>query len=263
MARRKLPHARAILTGASSGIGWAMALELARRGVRLVVTARREDRLEQLKSEVEGQGGEIHLVAGDVTEQSTREALLDAAHRQLGGLDILINNAGVTSIGPFQESSPEVLRRIMDVNFLSPAELTRQAIPRLLEGNRPIVVNISSVLGHRAVPKKSEYCASKFAVHGFSDALRAELKPQGIDVLLISPTTTKSEIFDVALGNQDKSDLGWLKLGAYKASTVARISARAIRKGRQEVIISPGGKALVWADRICPPIVNRLIARFA
>ena len=81
--------------------------------------------------------------------------------------------------------------------------------------------------------------------------------------MLISPTTTKSEIFDVAMGDSDKSELGWLRLGAYKASTVAKITARAIRKGRHEVIISPGGKALVWADRICPPFMNRMMARFA
>lgn len=263
MARRKISAARTVLTGASSGIGRAMAVELSKRGARLVVTARRQERLDELKQEVQRQGGEIHLVAGDVSNPELRNRLLETAESELGGLDILINNAGVTSIGEFRNSTPEYLQRIMAVNFFAPAELTRQAIPMLDRGNRPIVVNVGSVLGHRAVPKKSEYCASKFALHGFSDALRAELAPQGIDVLLLSPTTTKTEIFDVALGESDKSDLSWLKMGAYKASTVARIAASAIRKGRHEVIISPGGKALVWADRLCPPFMNRMIAKFA
>jgi len=263
MARRKINGARTVLTGASSGIGRAMAVELAKRGARLVVTARRQERLDELKDEVEQQDGEIHLVAGDVSDPQLRSRLLNTAQDQLGGLDILINNAGVTAIGEFRDSTAEFFERIMAVNFFAPVELTRQALPMLDQGNRPIIVNVGSVLGHRAVPKKSEYCASKFALHGFSDALRAELSPKGIDVLLLSPTTTKTEIFDVAMGDSDKSELGWLKMGAYKASTVARIAARAIRKGRHEVIISPGGKALVWADRLCPPFMNRMIAKFA
>jgi short-subunit dehydrogenase len=263
MGRRKINGARTVLTGASSGIGRAIAVEMARRGARLVVTARRQDRLDELKEEVEQQGGEIHLVVGDVTDPDLRTQLLEAAQSNLGGLDILINNAGVTAIGEFRDSKPEYLERIMAVNFFAPVELIRKSLPMLDSGNRPIIVNMSSVLGHRAVPKKTEYCTSKFALHGFSDALRAELSPQGIDVLLISPTTTKSEIFDVAMGDLDKSDLGWLKLGAYKASTVARITARAIRRGRHEVIISPGGKALVWADCLCPSFMNRMIAKFA
>lgn len=263
MARRKISGARTVLTGASSGIGRAIAIEMARRGARLVVTARRQDRLDELKEEVEQEGGEIHLVCGDVTGAELRTRLLGTAQEELGGLDVLINNAGVTAIGEFRDSKPEYLQRIMAVNFFAPAELIRAALPMLDAGKRPIIVNVSSVLGHRAVPKKTEYCTSKFALHGFSDALRAELSPQGVDVLLISPTTTKSEIFDVAMGDSDKSELGWLRLGAYKSSTVAKITARAIRRGRHEVIISPGGKSLVWADRICPPFMNRMMARFA
>lgn len=263
MARRKINGARTVLTGASSGIGRAMAVELAKRGARLVVTARRQERLDELKDEVEQQGREIHLVAGDVSDPQLRSRLLNTAQNELGGLDILINNAGVTAIGEFRDSTAEFFERIMAVNFFAPVELTRQALPMLDQGNRPIIVNVGSVLGHRAVPKKSEYCASKFALHGFSDALRAELAPKRIDLLLLSPTTTKTEIFDVAMGDSDKSELGWLKMGAYKASTVARIAARAIRKGRHEVIISPGGKALVWADRLCPPFMDRMIAKFA
>jgi short-subunit dehydrogenase len=117
------------------------------------------------------------------------------------------------------------------------------------------------VLGHRAVPNKSEYCAAKFALHGFSDALRAELVKTGIDVLLVSPSTTQTEFFDNVL--ETKANLPWLAAGAQSASAVARAITRAIRRGRQEIILTPGGKALVWADRLCPPLVNRLVAFFA
>jgi short-subunit dehydrogenase len=185
---------------------------------------------------------------------------LTVATEEFGGLDILVNNAGVGAIGLFADAGPDRLQRIMDINFFAPVELIRSAIPMLRNGNQPIIVNVSSVLGHRAVPKKSEYCASKFALHGFSDALRAELSADGIDVLLVSPSTTQSEFFDNVL--EDNARLPWLKLGGMRADRVARKTVRAIAKGRQEIILTPGGKMLVWCDRLCPPLVNRLVARF-
>jgi short-subunit dehydrogenase len=148
----------------------------------------------------------------------------------------------------------------MELTFFAPVELIRSALPLLQAGQKPIIVNVASVLGHRAVPKKSEYCASKFALHGMSDALRAEFARLGIDVLLVSPSTTLTEFFDVAQG--DKHKLPWLKIPGMTADDVARQTLKAIRAGRHEVILSPGGKLLVWFDRLCPPLVNRLVARW-
>ncbi len=260
MARRKLAGKRAIVTGASSGIGREIAWQLARRKVALLLTARREDRLSVLAHKLRAEGARVHFVAGDITDASLRARLLADVQREYGGLDILINNAGVGAIGQFADARPDRLRRLMEVNFFAPVELIRDALPVLRDGRRPIIVNISSVLGHRAVPKKSEYCASKFALHGFSDALRAELVSDGIDVLLVSPSTTKSEFFDSVLEHRDQ--LPWLKLGGMEADDVARKTVRAIASGRQEIILTLGGKLLVWCDRLCPPLVNRLVARF-
>lgn len=260
MARRKLPGKRAIVTGASSGIGRELVLELARHGVRQVITARREDRLRELVGEVEKLGGEAHIVVGDIVDAALRQQLLDAAEEHLGGLDLLVNNAGVGAIGPFAQADEARLRRVMEVNFFAPVELIRHALPILARGERPMIVNVASVLGHRAVPKKSEYSASKFALHGFSDSLRAELAPSGIDVLIVSPSTTATEFFDNVLEKQ--ADLPWLKLGAMKSRTVARKAVSAIRRGKHEIILTPGGVGLVWADRLFPPIINRLVARF-
>jgi short-subunit dehydrogenase len=249
------------VTGASSGIGREIALELARHGARIVVTARRESRLEPLVDELSSLGAEAHYVAGDITDPVLRQQILQTAHDRLGGLDILVNNAGIGAIGNFVDSDAGILRRIMEVNFFSPVELTRGAIPLLRNGRRPIVVNVSSVLGHRAIPKKSEYCASKFALHGFSDSLRAELAPLGIDVLLVSPSTTESEFFEKATG--DQSQLPWLSFGKMSARSVARKAVRAMRWGRHEIILTPGGKLLVWFDRLCPPLINWVVAKFA
>ncbi len=260
MARRKIAESRTLVTGASSGIGREICLRLVRQGARVLATARREDRLAQLSDACRDLAGEIRVLPGDITEPTHRQALLDCMKAEFGGLDILINNAGISGIGPFLEADESRLRKIMEVNFFAPLELIRSAGPLLREGNKPIIVNVSSVLGHRSVPKKTEYCASKFALHGFSDALRCELVAEKIDVLIVSPSTTSTEIFDQAMG--DKNDLPWRNLGPDKPARVASATVRAIRRGRHEVILTPGGKLLVWADRLCPPFVNRMVAYF-
>lgn len=261
MATRRLQNARVLLTGASAGIGRELALRLAAKKSQLVLTARRDDRLEELADEIEKtHGTKPNWIAGDITDSDHRQSLLEACQSELGGLDVLINNAGVGAIGTFENASADRLRKVMEVNFFAPVELTRAALPLLREGNRPIIVNVSSVLGHRAVPKKSEYCASKFAIHGFSDALRAELSSTGIDVLLASPSTTKTEFFENALEKEE--ELPWLALGGQNPRTVARSIVRAIGWGRHEIILTPGGKLLVWLDRLCPPLMDRLVAWF-
>ena len=260
MSRRTIEGKRAVVTGASSGIGREMARELSRRGADIVVTARREDRLRAMVDELRAGGRKAEFVAGDIVQPEVREAVLDAAKSKLGGLDILVNNAGVGAAGPFAQASPERLRRIMEVNFFAPAELTRIAVPLLKSGNRPIVVNISSILGHRAVPNKSEYCASKFALHGLSDALRSELAHDGIDVLLVSPSTTESEFFDSVL--ERTAEPKWFGMKRMPAEAVARKAVQAIMRGRHEIILTPFGRAVVWVDRLCPPLADRLVARF-
>jgi short-subunit dehydrogenase len=250
---------RTILTGASSGIGLALARLLAKRGARLVLSARREERLTQLVDELKQGGGEAVAVAGDVTADEVRRELMETAKSQLGGLDCLINNAGIGGIGNFIDNDEARLRRIMEVNFFAPLELTRLAIPELRQGSKPILVNVASVLGHRAVPKKSEYCASKFALHGFSDSLRSELAPEHIDVLIVSPSTTETEFFDVAIG--DKRKLPWLAKGQ-PPETVARAAVRAIERGLHEIILTAGGKGMVWFDRLMPTITDNLVTRY-
>ncbi len=259
MPRRSLSNLRVLVTGASSGIGRELVLELARQGSRVVAMARREERLSELQKEASSRGQSIHIFPGDVTDARFRLAALDFCQEKLGGLDGLVNNAGIGAIGPFEQADEERLRKIMEVNFFAPVEFSRAALPMLKRGNKPIIVNVSSVLGHRAVPSKSEYCASKFALHGFSDALRAELSRDKMDVLLVSPSTTHSEFFDHVLGNKGKPRG---RLGAMTPAKVARRIAWAMRSGRHEIILPVGGRLLVWLDRLCPPLADRLVAWF-
>lgn len=261
MARRPIAGIRGLLTGASSGIGRELALQLAGQGARLLLTARRAVQLDELVGEIRGRGGEAVAVAGDVTDPQLRGRLAQAAREELGGLDLLVNNAGVGAYGPFAEAGDQRLRQVMEVNFFAPAELIRQLLPLLRLGQRPMIVNVGSVLGHRAVPNKSEYCASKFALHGLSDALRAELAGCGIDVLLISASTTRTEFFENALDG--RNDATGLAAGGASAASVARHTIRAIRRGRHEIVLSVGGKGLVWLDRLWPTLANRIVARFA
>lgn len=257
----------AIVTGASSGIGKEICRLLVQRGTIVVATARREQRLIELQQSLAAQTstsagpemGELHRVAGDITDPAVRTEVIAMAEQIGGGqLDLLINNAGVGALGAFEQASPERLRRVMEVNFFAPVELSRAALPLLHRGRNPVLCNISSVLGHRAVPGKSEYCASKFALHGWSDALRAELHPSGIQVTLVSPSTTRSEFFDAVIdtpqGTASRS------LGSWKPERVARATLAAIAARRSEVILSLPGKAFVYADRLAPPLVNFAVA---
>ncbi len=256
--RRRLENCRVLITGASSGIGRALAHQFARKQARILLLARREARLQEVKREVERLGGTAIFSVGDVTSPSVRQTVVELCNRQFGGLDLLVNNAGIGAIGTFEDSNADRLRQIMDVNFFAPVELIRLTLPLLRKSQTAAIVNICSVLGHRAVPLKSEYCASKFALHGFSDALRAELVSDGIDVILVSPSTTESEFFDQI--NDDPS--ARKRRSGMSPDRVASATMRAIEKRRHEVIFPFEGKALVWLDRYWPSLADRIVARF-
>ncbi len=253
MTRRNIAGLRTIVTGATSGIGRALAIELVRQGAYVLAMGRRKERLLELESVV-ATADRFAWLAGDVTKAADRAAAIDLCRTRFGGLDALVNNAGIGALGPFAEADEQRLRRVMEVNLFAPAEFIREALPQLRASRTPIVINVGSVLGHRAVPGKSEYCASKFALHGLSDALRIELGREGIDVLLVSPSTTESEFFETA--GAAKSPRGM------SAESVARRIVAGMRHGRREIILSAGGKALVWLDRLFPPLADWIIARW-
>lgn len=259
MARRAIEGTRFLVTGASAGIGRELARQLVQQGGRVIVAARRSDLLEGLCEELAGASGKIHAVAGDVTLPEIRQKLIDAATSHYGGLDVLVNNAGQGAIGRFGESSDDRLDQVMRLNFFAPVELIRESLPLLRQGRQPMIVNMGSVLGHVAAPRKSEYCASKFALHGFSDSLRVELRPAGIDVLHVCPSTTQSDFFDVAIGEHRRRHRLAI---APSAAWVARKTIAAVRRGRQEIVLTFMGKIAVWSDRLAPGLTSYLISRF-
>ena len=190
--RRSLTGARILITGASQGIGRALAVEAARQGMRVLAAARSQQLLQELADEVRGEGHVLETVQADVTSPEDRQHMAEAALRFFGGLDILVNNAGIGATGHFADAEPDRLRKIMEVNFFGLTETTRVLLPILKKGTNPAIVNISSIAGKRGIPARSDYSASKFAVQGFSEALRAELAKDGVDVLVVCPGLTQT-----------------------------------------------------------------------
>jgi short-subunit dehydrogenase len=260
MARREITGLRTIVTGASSGIGRAIAVELARQGARLILTARREARLREICEEIRAAGGVCELLAGDITDPAARQAAIEATTTAYGGLDLLVNNAGVGAIGRFDEADPARLRRLMEVNFFAAVEMIRDCLPALKAGTTPMIVNVASILGQRGIPLHSEYCASKFALRGFSQSLRTELLRDGIDLLIVSPGTTETDFFDHLV--EKKNEVPWKVSRGVPAERVARSTVKAIRKGKHEIIPSFKGKLLCFLNRASTLLVDRLMARY-
>ena len=261
MAKRSFANKRVLLTGAGSGIGWYLASELVRAGAYVVVTGRRAERLQQLRRAFGNPQKRLIALPGDISEPQHRRELVATTIEQLGGIDIVINNAGIGAIGNFEDATPERLRRIFEVDFFAAVELTRLTLPHLKKGVQPAVCIVNSVLGHRGVPHKSEYCAAKFALRGWSESLRVELQPAGIDVVAVSPSTTSSEFFDslldTAKGVRNRS------LGVQSAERVADSVLRALKGRKRDMILTPGGKALVWLSRLAPRLTDQLLLRYA
>jgi len=258
--RRSIVGTRTLITGASSGIGRCLALEIARQGGDLILFARRKAELESLSAEIHERGRRALAVVGDVTLREDRQTALQTAQAELGGLDILINNAGVSAHGLFAKASPERMRTIMEVNFFAAVELTRESLPLLSAGVKPLVVNIGSILGERGIPFNTEYCASKFAIHGWTEALRTELVPLGIDVLLAAPGTTDTEFFSHLIEKQ--VELPWGARRGAKPSGVAKAIVRAIRAGKRKIVPSISGRGLLFLHRLAPRMVDRLMRRY-
>ncbi len=277
---------RVVLTGASSGIGRALARELACCGCRLLLTARRLDRLQELADQLRPLSPEIRIVAGDISMSSTQVQVVDTVNQCWRGLDVLVNNAGVGAEGSFENSSLEELRQLFEVNFFAPAELTRRLLPLLrsrveneavVDGTTqsaesairasarsrrlhvPMIVNVGSVLGHRAAPWKVGYSASKFALHGLSDALRAELSPSGIRVLHVCPSTTQSEFFQHLL-REDGSPR--TQRHGMTTDFVACCIVSSMARGRHELILPMFARCVVWLDRLFPTVADALVAYY-
>jgi short-subunit dehydrogenase len=256
---RDLTGCRLLITGASSGIGRCLAEQAADQRARLILAARSADKLEAVATALRQRRAEAVAVVTDVTVEADRARVLQAAVDRFGGLDVLINNAGIASFGHFADSSEDILRRIMEVNFFAPAELIRLAIPILVEGRQPAIVNVASMCGRRGLPAWPEYSASKFALCGLTEALRGEMARFDIDTLLILPGLTQSDLPRHLLRNEGRMKINFE--GGMRPEDVAAGILRALCRNRTETVLGREARWMLRVNRFLPGLVDRLIGR--
>ncbi len=254
--RRTLAGSRMLITGASQGIGKSLAELAAARGVKVLAAARSVELLDELAKQVRASDGVLEIVQADITSPLDRQRMVEAAQRHFGGLDILVNNAGIGATGHFADVAGDRMRKIMEVNFFGLTETTRVFLPVLKLGHKPAIVNISSIAGLRGIPARSEYSASKFAVQGFSEALRAELAKDGVDVLVVCPGFTATNFSQNMI--EQKALIQYDHLRGMSSAQVAQATLKAIAKGKNEIHLTLQGKLVALVSRFFPRIADRI-----
>jgi NADP-dependent 3-hydroxy acid dehydrogenase YdfG len=248
-----LDDAKVLVTGASSGIGWETAKVLASLGCTVAVNGRRSERLAQLVAGIENAGGKAITVQGDLTKKEIATSVVDNAAHQLGGLDIVINNAGLFLIGPVESAPTEEWDRMIQVNLQGFLYVARAALPHLLksaETNKNKVtdlVNVGSVSGRRPNAGSAVYTMTKWGVSGFSDSLRIEVARRNVRVGLIEPGAVETEVANFIrpeiLAKPDPDYMGFEKLQAIDiAETIGFMVTRHPRAAISEVLVRPTGQ---------------------
>jgi short-subunit dehydrogenase len=254
------------LTGASSGIGEALAYELSGKGARLILSSRRKDQLERVKGDCSSaaQPG-IRVLPLDLEKPDTLNLSTEAAIQLFGHIDILINSSGLSQRSLVAETSHAVDRRIMEVNYFGPIALTKYLLPHFIRRKQGHFVNVSSLTGKFGTPYRSAYAASKHALHGFFDALRAEHYKDNIKVTMICPGFIQTQLTLSAL-TADGSPLNKMDAAQYKgkpADWCGRKIVSAIEKNKEEVYI--GGREVlgVYIKGFFPGIFSKIIRKVA
>ena len=250
---RNLSGQRGILTGATSGVGRALARSLAEHGVRLVITGRRNARLVDLASEYPD-----FLVpfSGDITDSLFQEELVRYSTAELGGIDLLITAAGAGAVGPFFKSSTETMRKVFEIDFFSPIQLVQKTLPQLINGRTPAVVFIGSILGNHPLPLHSAYAAAKAALHGFVGAVRPELVSYGVDVNVAVLGPTQSEFWDNLISGE-RAD--WSQGRPLSAEITAAAIVSGLERGVPVVIPGWRAKSYILLARFFPSLIDRFV----
>ncbi len=250
-----------LVTGASTGIGRALALRLGRAGAHLGLLARGAERLDALKAELGPDVQALTLVA-DVTDPEATRAAVDRLAGHFGRLDLAIANAGASMNARFEAAELEVFHRMMDVNYFGALHTARFARPHL-EASGGGLMFVSSILGKRGMATRSGYAAAKFAVHGLFESLRAEWADSGIHVGLVAPGYTETEIRFNALGpdGQPRRERGVTRGRVMSADDAAKAIVTAAARRRREVVLTAPGKFMVQLNRFFPALADRVAAR--
>jgi len=250
----------ALVTGASSGIGRALCLQLAQKGYYVAGMARNIDKLNELDNEIKKLNYEFLPVQGDVRLESDCKKFIDITIAKWGRIDILINNAGISMRALFDEVRLDVLHELMNTNFWGTVYCTYYALPHLLE-NKGSLVGVSSIAGYQALPARTGYSASKFAIQGFLNTIRIENLYTGLHVMIACPGFTSSNIRNTALtadGSQQK-DTPLEEGKLMSAEKVASRIIKGIEKRKRQVIMTTEGKLTVFLGKFFPALVDKLV----
>ena len=249
------------ITGASSGIGRATALRLARDGAAVAICARRLDRLEAAAAEISAAGGQALPMVADVTRAAEMEAFVARTIERFGRLDVMICNAGFGVAGAIDQVPPEQMQKLVDINYTGTYHAIRAALPVFRRQHAGHLVIVSSIVGKRGVPYMGAYAATKFAQVGLAECLRAELAGTPIHVSVVYPVSTETEFFDVMVG-ETGAPVSRAFGPRQPVDTVADAIARAIERPVAEVYPHRWSRGLAIMNALAPAFTDRFVQRF-
>jgi short-subunit dehydrogenase len=249
------------ITGASAGIGRAVALRLAHEGASLAICARRSDRLRQVAADIEAAGGHALPVVGDVTSEHDMSELVRLSMERYQRLDVMICNAGFGVAGAIDAMPPGQMRKLLDVNYLGTYYAARAALPVFRRQGRGHFVIVSSIVGKRGVPFMGAYSATKFAQVGLAESLRSELSGSDIHVTLVFPVSTESEFVDV-MTRETGAEVRRSAGPRQSAEQVADAIARAIEHPVPELYPHALSRGLVWLNALAPGFCDRVVRKY-
>ena len=250
-----------VVTGASAGVGRAVAVEYGRHGARVALLARSRERLDAACREVEAAGGTALGLEVDVADAAAVEAAAERIESELGAIDVWINSAMVTVFSRVEDVSPDEYRRVTDVTYLGTVHGTQAALRRMRPRNRGVIVQVGSALAYRAIPLQSAYCAAKFAVRGFTDALRVELMHDGsaIRLTMVQLSAFNTPQFDWARNHMGRRAMPVPPI--YQPELAARGIRFAASAGRREVCVGFPAVKAIWGNKLLPWLADRVLTR--
>lgn len=250
-----------VITGGSDGIGRALVEAFIDEGARVATCGRNHDKLYTLQ--MQHTNVLLHTMTCDISHENEAKRFIESTIKTFGGIDILINNAGISMRALFKDMDLDVMRKVMDINFYGAVYCTKYALPSLTE-RKGVVVGVSSIAGYRGLPGRTGYSASKFALQGWMEALRTEMLDTGVHVMWVCPGFTASNIRHAAL-NQEGQPQGETTMEEGKMMTAeecAQHIVKAVEKRKRTLVLTSTGKRTVFMNRFFPSLADKLVHKF-
>jgi short-subunit dehydrogenase len=250
-----------VVTGGTDGIGKALVDSLLSMGAKVATCGRNHDKLYFLQSN--HPSAHLHTMVADVSSENDCRRFIEMTIKMFGGIDIIINNAGISMRALLQEATTDVIRKVMDINFFGTVSCTKYALNSIIE-RKGTIVGVSSIAGYRGLPGRSGYSASKFALQGWLEAIKTELKDNGVHVMWVCPGFTASNIRHASL-NKDAKSHGKTTMDEGKMMTAEECATHilnAVRKKKRTLLLTWTGKQTVFLNKFFPKLVDKLVHKF-